>query len=203
MKEKILKKEISFYELIKVNKYRDFINSFRNALVYLFLPKEERKDIMNESKDNFNLGVIKNKSDIYSLEDSYLYLSFFHIVCIILLLFFMPSNIFLLMINILFILINIYSLFNQRYNMIKLKEVVKIKEIIKKNVVSETDNSNRINLDNNVKPEPLDNLDINDEIDIEKILNNSSYEELVKLRNDLTNKNIVSTLSKDITRINI
>ncbi len=203
MKEKILKKEISFYELIKVNKYRDFINSFRNALVYLFLPKEERKDIMNESKDNFNLGVIKNKSDIYSLEDSYLYLSFFHIVCIILLLFFMPSNIFLLMINILFILINIYSLFNQRYNMIKLKEVVKIKEIIKKNVVSETDNSNRIKLDNNVKPEPLDNLDINDEIDIEKILNNSSYEELVKLRNDLTNKNIVSTLSKDITRINI
>lgn len=188
------KVEMKIYESLGVKKFRKMAFCLRDILCFplkLFVKKEERKDYFYNMSSNYNIGRDKSLEKIKAFKGQLLFNSLFHLGCLLFIC--LPDsikiglgdvNLYQNIVYYLTICINSYCIMLQRYNEIRIDDVIermapkyeKQKENIKKDIKESDDKM----LDHFYKI--IDKKESEKNINLDEIIENASIEELKKYR---------------------
>lgn len=147
--------EIKIYELLGIKYFKKFVLKLRDIIysLFFFIPKEELEIIKNRP-DNYKMGLSFKKKDILRYKKLLLFNSYVHItgliICIL-----SPISIH----NIILLILNIYCIILQRYNYIRINNLLKKIELKEKNIKQEVNNINnkQIEVNNKIIKKTLSN----------------------------------------------
>ncbi len=126
--------EMRIYELLGVKQFRKLAFFFRDKIWILFtlkMTKEERKNFLYKTASNYNLGKIESLEDVEKFKKSLYFNAGVHLIALLKCIpsflqaisgtFYIGSTIIIS----LAILINLYCIMLQRYNFIRINQVIK------------------------------------------------------------------------------
>ena len=122
-------KELKIYEFLGIKYFKKIIMKF-HYLMYAplshLLPKEDRQEFYNSIRTNYKIGKVSDLKDIKTFKKNLYFNGAIHSVCAFLnfLLFFTSLNVPVFIINLVFLLINTYCVMLQRYNCIRIDNML-------------------------------------------------------------------------------
>jgi hypothetical protein len=193
---KIEEKELKLYESLGVKTFRKMAFKLRDTLSYpflFFLSKSERHDALYNSPSNYVIGPVKSEKDLNRYKKWIYFNAAVHFMGLISC---MPTftKIFTgavslptAITNITFVGINLYCIMLQRYNNIRIKDLIKRmgphferqKNKIKEELKEEDSKLSEHTYSLETKKKKTENMTIDD------IIENASIEELKKIREGL------------------
>ena len=199
--KKIKNIEMKIYELLGVKAFRKIAFGFCDILIYpltIKMTKEERHNFLYNLASNYNLGKNKNLESIKILKKQLFMNARIHILGLLLCLFnFLiggTPSLFITICNLAFTGINLYCIMLQRYNIIKINQLIKkitpsyekkkefIKEDLRKKDSSLNEHTYKI----------VDKKGKQNSITFEELIANATIEQLMQYREYLTHfQNIV------------
>lgn len=137
--------EIKIYELLGIKYFKKFVLKLRDIVysLFFFIPKEELEIIKNRP-DNYKMGItdkkekiLKYKKSLYFNGSVHIFGMFYSMLCII----FTENLIF----HLICFIINMYCVMLQRYNYIRINNLLKKVELKEKSIKSMPKEVNNIN----------------------------------------------------------
>ena len=137
MKKKNKNLELKIYEILGVKIFRKLVMKLLYFCAYpyfilLKIPKEKRKKILYNTPSNYFMKKGNALQDLKDFKKQLYFNAGIHIIVLIIILTILYTNIF---VDIPFIILNLYCIMLQRYNYIRINQVINKHKIFEKNKI--------------------------------------------------------------------
>lgn len=130
-------KELKIYEFLGIKYFKKFMLKFHKLLYWpisLLLEKEQRRELYNNARDNYKIGKVSELKDIKTFKRNLYFNGSIHLILTLLnaLIFISPLSPVMFILNLASLLINTYCVMLQRYNCIRINNMLSRCEPIEK-----------------------------------------------------------------------
>lgn len=130
-------KELKIYEFLGIKYFKKLMLKFHKLLYWpisLLLEKEQRRELYNNARDNYKIGKVSELKDIKTFKRNLYFNGSIHLILTLLnaLIFISPLSPVMFILNLASLLINAYCVMLQRYNCIRINNMLSRCEPIEK-----------------------------------------------------------------------